>query len=267
MKASGQYETDSVVQDALVVGIDRQNRIDIRATAKGSHKTLLIECKTSPLFSARWVDEVAKQLGWFKTVFQNGSLVLAVATRVNAEQRNAFKIHGIDVWDLDEIARRFVDHLNEVEHPVLRPMLLGIASFQNPASAKTPEAALSEELVGLKAGKVTWSEYQRLIGRILERVFVPSSSALVAWMRPSASFAKASGVVSPAIKASIMRRPERPRNSFPDFSGQRDCGISSSYDGLIKSLVLSPHVSPSAKITASIDNEILVACVSRESKL
>ena len=28
MKASGQFETDSVVQDAIVVGIDRQKRID-----------------------------------------------------------------------------------------------------------------------------------------------------------------------------------------------------------------------------------------------
>lgn len=176
MKSSGQFEADSVVQDALVVGRDRQNRIDIKAIAKGTHEALLVECKTSPLFSARWIDEVAKQLRWFKTALQNGSLVLAVATRVNTQQRNAFKVQGIDVWDLDEIARRFADHLKGIEHPVLRPMLLGIASLQNPASAKTPEALLSEELVGLKAGRPTWSEYQRLIGRIFERAFVPPLS-------------------------------------------------------------------------------------------
>jgi hypothetical protein len=173
MRASHQFEDGSVLTEARIDVLERQSRIDIKAVEDGSHQIYLIECKTSSPMSSRLFEDFARQLERYSPFFPGSKLILAIATRVAPEYRELLKLRGIELWDLDEIARRFKDYLTDVQHPVLRPLLLGIASLHNQTAAKTPEALLSEELTALISGKETWSAYQRLTGRILERLFVP----------------------------------------------------------------------------------------------
>jgi hypothetical protein len=79
---------------------------------------------------------------------------------------------GIDAWDLDAIADRFRAVLDGVTHPVLRPLLLAVAALRE-GEWQSAEARLLHELRVVEPGRGAWSTYQKLVGRILERLFCP----------------------------------------------------------------------------------------------
>lgn len=173
MRASKLYEDGSVREDAPMGGDERHHRVDLTAVEKSSGRTVVIECKSGTATSLRLLEELAADIDRYKEIVPNGEFVLAVATRFAPERRSVFTMRGIEVWDLDEIASRFHDQLSKIQHPVLGPILLGIAALNSPTASKTPEALLSEELTSIKPGREQASTYQRLIRRILERLFVP----------------------------------------------------------------------------------------------
>jgi len=178
MRASKQYEDGSIREDAPMQGGDRQYRVDLTGIEKSSGRTIVIECRSGASTSLRLLEGLAPVVEQYKALVPNGEFVLAIATRLAAERRAIFTMRGIEVWDLDEIARRFQDQLNGIQHPVLRPLLLSIAALHNPTAPKTPEALLSAELESIQSGREQASAYQRLISRILERLFVPPLAPL-----------------------------------------------------------------------------------------
>ena len=96
----------------------------------------------------------------------NATVVLALSARLSALQRETFARRGIDVWDLDSIADNFCGQLNQVAHPLLRPMLFAVAALHEPDLGQTVDARLLADLTGMQPGRDGWVAYQRLIARI-----------------------------------------------------------------------------------------------------
>jgi hypothetical protein len=173
MRASGQFEQNSVQEEAAVGGLNRGERVDISAVDKKTQKKVIVECKTSSGINPRHLEQISEQLERYKQHLPNSEIVLAVSSRTPPELRGDLAKLGVALWDLDQIAQRFHGNLNEVQHPILRPMLLGIASLHDQPQVPTPESILADELKAIPPGRDDWTAYQRLVKRILERLFVP----------------------------------------------------------------------------------------------
>ena len=173
MRLSSQFEENSVAEQAPLPSSDRFERVDILAVERSTHQNIIVECKNSSLSYARGVAEFIKQLEHYKERLPGSKLVLAVPSRTPSSFREALAHNEIEVWDLDNIAQRFREHLKDVSQPTLRAMLLAISALQQGPQTQTPEALLANELSSLPAGRGAWSAYQRLVTRILERLFVP----------------------------------------------------------------------------------------------
>lgn len=172
MRSSGRF--GNLSEEAK---LDDRVRVDISAFEKDGGRRLLIECKSSSVINSHRSREFADRLQAFRAIIPDAEIILAVPTRLDPRARSIFAQTDISVWDLDEIARLFRDHLGEVKNPVLRAMLLGVSALDDSGTPLSAEARLIDELTAMPPGREAWSPYQRLIARILERLFVPPLSS------------------------------------------------------------------------------------------
>lgn len=174
MQASGKYR-DIQTEAALPLGRGAPRRADILAKSEDGGETILIECKETPTIGDVRLLEALRQLKSYEALAGGARLVLALPARLNAQQKNAALLEGIEVWDLDEIAARFREGLDRVNHPLLRSLLHAAAAL-NRTSAETPESRLLYKLRELEPGRGAWSAYQKLVSRIFEHLFCPPLS-------------------------------------------------------------------------------------------
>jgi hypothetical protein len=130
---------------------------------------VFIECKASSAFTKNRWSVVLQQLKFTKERMRHGKLVFAFLGEANAEMVHLFKRCSIEVWDFEYIARRFRQEIPKVYHPLLQAIFLAAKA---PMST-SPEMQLIRNLQSLKPGNADWSNYQKLIGQILERLFCP----------------------------------------------------------------------------------------------
>lgn len=173
MQWSGEF-TSVTVEPRLKNAAGEVRRPDIVAEASGT--TFVVECRGAQVVGPGRLRDAVAQLKEYGDGTSTRQLVLALPARLAAVERQALEQQGVHVWDLDVIAKRFRQHLDGVTHPVLRPLLLATAALADPNAPNSPEAHLLAELRAVQPGRSSWSEYQKLTGRILERLFCPPLS-------------------------------------------------------------------------------------------
>jgi hypothetical protein len=177
MRQSGAYVDIATEADVSPDSSGSRLRPDIIATTSNEGRRVLIECKSAPTVTQGRLREAIAQMKRYQEVVHADDLILALPARLTPGQRRAVEVANIEAWDLDTIASKFLGQLGTVTHPVLRPLLLGVAALAQPTAGVSAEASLLAELRGLPPGPTAWSAYQKLISRILERVFCPPLSA------------------------------------------------------------------------------------------
>lgn len=176
MNASGAY-SGVQLQGTLESRDGLRARPDIVAKAAGTATTVVVECKGFQALATTRLRDAILQLKVYDSGAESRRLVLAMPARLTRDQKDIAAAEGVELWDLDEIAGRFRDHIDMVTHPTLRPLLFAVAALVAPGAAGSPEAALLDELRQIVPGRGTWSTYQKLVGRILERLFCPPLSS------------------------------------------------------------------------------------------
>jgi HNH endonuclease len=177
MRRSGAYSEVLLEPDVSALGAGERLRPDILAKTTEGTKRVLIECKSAPTVAGARLVEAIAQLNRYQETIRADETVLALPARLTQQQKASAEAAGAQVSCRDEIATRFSAHLNNVTHPILRPLLLGAAALKQPTAVPSFEAELLEELRKLPPGPTGWIAYQKLIARIFERLFCPPLSA------------------------------------------------------------------------------------------
>jgi len=129
---------------------------------------IVIECKAGSSFTKDRLMRTLGQLDSYQKHIGRAKLIFAFPGEIHPKTRQLFKKSNIEIWDLTYVSNRFKQEIPKVYHPVLQHMLMA----QKPTIVP-PERQLIQGLKALKPGKADWSKYQKLIGRILERLFCP----------------------------------------------------------------------------------------------
>jgi len=170
MRGTPKY-TD-VVMDPIL-GEERRYRADIIATSiQNSRRTrILIECKSSRFASFNRINDVVTQLKNYKEAFGECQPVLAIPATLSDSEIQTLQIEGIELWDLDFLARNFAKQIEDAPRSYFKNILL---MRKQRGSATTRSGELLATLKSCQPGKRDWSIYQGLIGSILEHLFCPT---------------------------------------------------------------------------------------------
>jgi hypothetical protein len=175
MRSSGDY-SEVLLEPDVSEFANSHLRPDILARESSSGKRVLIECKSATSVTDRWLIDAVNQLTQYQELLHADQAILSLPARLTAHQREQLQREGIVAWDLDELARRFRLFLDDVEHPLLRALLLAVAGLSSPGSTPSPEGRLLDDLRSLPPGRDSWVAYQKLITKICERLFCPPLS-------------------------------------------------------------------------------------------
>ena len=175
MNASDTYSSVHL-QGTLNTSDGHPGRPDIVAKDARTSATIVVECKGFQAMATPRLRASIEQLKRFHLTGESRRLVLAMPARLSRDQKNAAAREGVELWDLDEVAARFPDHIEMVTHPTLRPLLLAVAALIAPGAGTSTEARLVEELGQIIPGHGTWQNYQKVVSRVLERLFCPPLS-------------------------------------------------------------------------------------------
>lgn len=143
-------------------------RADITARSKDG-KTWLIECKNASSFTPARMHQAVSQIETYKSLTKFDKYVLAFPGLISSAQAASLSDRGIEPWDAHTLATKFKSEVSAVPHPVFQ---LFLSAFRTTKS-EAPEEAFIARLKACKKGKESWSEYQKLIGQILEHLFCP----------------------------------------------------------------------------------------------
>ncbi len=147
-------------------------RADITAKSQDG-KGWLIECKNVSSFTPARLHQAIHQIKAYMDATSFDRYVLAFPGLLSEEQKLSLRSHGIDPWDAHELATRFQTEIRNTKHPIFQMLL----SFLGPTPRKSPEEVFIEQLKSCKPGKEYWSDYQKLVGRILEHLYCPPLEA------------------------------------------------------------------------------------------
>lgn len=143
-------------------------RADITAKSQDGKKWL-IECKNASSFTPARLHQVIHQIKAYMEATSFDHYVLAFPGLLSSEQKQRLRSHRIESWDAHELAVRFQAEIANTKHPIFQMLL----SSQGVAPKKSPEEELIEQLKSCEPGKEYWSDYQKLVGRILEHLYCP----------------------------------------------------------------------------------------------
>jgi hypothetical protein len=137
---------------------------------------IFIESKTQYAYTLQRSAAVVAQLQSYRSVFTKEfnqiKLIFAFPGSLTKDVQQSFEDAGIEVWDLEYLARRFNSAIPEIENPVLKLMLWAASKkFKT-----TPEQELIKQLRLCLPGRNDWAKYQKLVGSILEKLFCPPLS-------------------------------------------------------------------------------------------
>jgi hypothetical protein len=143
-------------------------RADITAKSRDG-KTWLIECKNASSFTPTRMQQAIHQIESYKSVTNYDNYVLAFPGLISDSQAASLITHGIVLWDAHALAEKFESEISTVHHPIFQMLLAPMAKLKR----ETPEEAFISKLKACEGGKEFWSDYQKLIGQILEHLFCP----------------------------------------------------------------------------------------------
>ncbi len=147
-------------------------RADITAKSQDG-KSWLIECKNASAFTPARLHQAINQIKAYKEATSFDYYVLAFPGLLSEEQKAALSSDQIVYWDAHELAVRFQNEIRNTRHSIFQMLLSSMA----PSPKKTTEEEFIEKLKRCQPGKDYWSDYQKLVGQILEHLFCPPLEA------------------------------------------------------------------------------------------
>lgn len=140
-----------------------------KETKDKASRSILIECKRYSFFTERRLRETIAQIQMYRDRASFDTYALAFPGRLPPELRTLLEKQHIECWDIDHIAVTFAEQIKNSGHAYFKSLLHSIV----PVANKAPEIVLLDRLHACPAGRRDWSEYQRIIGQVLERLFCP----------------------------------------------------------------------------------------------
>ncbi len=165
MKESGNFS--DVKLEERISG-EKPFRADITATDKQGKKWL-VECKRSSSFTPAGFHKAYHQIKKYKELSSFDQYVLAFPGLASDNQKYRLVSEDISVWDAGAIAEKFKQQISDSKHPIFSSLFLSQAEKDK----QSPEMVLLEKLKKCEKGREAWSDYQKLIGQILEQLFCP----------------------------------------------------------------------------------------------
>ena len=144
-------------------------RADITTKSSQNRQSILIECKNAAFFTANGLRSAIAQIDRYRQKTKFDSYVLAFPGRISSEGQEFIRKSGIQIWDIDFIANTFRKDIEKSSHPYFRDLFLSAL----PIESLPIEHQLLERLKSCQPGKRYWSDYQKLVGQILEHLFCP----------------------------------------------------------------------------------------------
>jgi hypothetical protein len=135
----------------------------------GKTRSVLIECKRHAFFTERRLRETIAQIEMYSARVRFDAYVLAFPGRIPGGLKALLDSHHIECWDIDFLKSTFADQISQSGHGYFKSLLMSVA----PVDEKPPDITLLDRLRACEPGKKDWSEYQRVIGQTLERLFCP----------------------------------------------------------------------------------------------
>jgi len=158
--------TDNLIEAAI--SKEPHLRADI-TTKSTQNESILIECKNASFLTGNRLKSAIAQIDRYRKESQFDSYVLAFPGRISAEGQTLVRKAGIKVWDADYIAHTFRKEIEKSTHPYFRNLFLSLV----PLDSLPIDHQLLEKLKSCHPGKKYWSDYQKLVGQILEHLFCP----------------------------------------------------------------------------------------------
>lgn len=163
-------QTSSIFTDILIDAlVSPYLRADIIAKSVQNRKSILIECKNAAFLTGNRLKVVIAQIYRYRQESKFDSYVLAFPGRISEEGQKLVRDSGIEVWDADYISNTFRKEIEKSTHPYFRNLFLSLA----PIESLPIQHQLLEKLKACQPGKKYWSDYQKLVGHILEHLFCP----------------------------------------------------------------------------------------------
>ena len=159
--------TENLMEPA--VSKEPYSRADITTKSAQNKKSILIECKNAAFLTGNRLKSAIAQIDRYRKESKFDSYVLAFPGRISAEGQKLVRESGIEVWDADFISNTFRKEIEKSTHPYFRNLFLSLA----PIESLPIEHQLLEKLKSCHPGKKYWSDYQKLVGQILEHLFCP----------------------------------------------------------------------------------------------
>lgn len=163
----------SDIQREALLGHEPRYTVDLLVSRRLNIKKeiLLIECKTNLALTTSHIKNVINQLETHKSAYGECRMVLAVPVTLGVAQLSTLRTANIEVWDLQYIADHFSKQIEAACPSYYRALLL--ARITRPATKITREQELINSLSSCIPGKTDCYVYQRLVGEILEYLFMP----------------------------------------------------------------------------------------------
>ncbi len=159
--------TDNLIE--VAISKEPHLRADITTKSTKNDKSILIECKNAAFLTGNRLKSVIAQIDRYRKESKFDSYILAFPGRISAEGQTLVRKSGIEVWDADFIAQTFRKEVETSTHPYFRSLFLSLV----PLDSLPIEHQLLEKLKSCHPGKKYWSDYQKLVGQILEYLFCP----------------------------------------------------------------------------------------------
>ncbi|WP_024575032.1 MULTISPECIES: HNH endonuclease [unclassified Afipia] len=160
-----------IEQEGIIPGT--RYRADIKAIEDTPHgkRVLAIECKRFSVISGPQVYSTLKHLLRHQIGAIETKSILAFPGRASPEVISKFSEHSIEVWDIDQIASLFGKQIEESDDPYFKSI------FSATRSRASQQERFIADLKSCNSGVQQWSDYQKLVGRILEHLFCPTLRA------------------------------------------------------------------------------------------
>jgi hypothetical protein len=149
---------------ADIITVERRNK---------QRRTILIECKRTAFFTERRLRGTIAQIQMYSAHARFDICALAFPGRLSPEMQQVLVSEKIEIWDIDFIAQTFAEQIKDSAYLFFKGLILSVA----PLTRQSPEIHLLKKIKNCQPGKRDWSDYQKIVGQVFERLFCPPLQA------------------------------------------------------------------------------------------
>jgi len=167
---NGSDEYESILKEPRI-GFSKRFRPDI--TAYRGDTRYIIECKSKLAYSNSEIYKIRDYILDLKAFAnENDIMVFATPSRISTEVKSDFLNYKIEIWDIDYLMSAFRKDTfvkNNFNYNFIH-------FYDKHYYEESFKSELIKKLDVCQPGKDSWSEYQRLVGLIVEELFCPPLS-------------------------------------------------------------------------------------------